>query len=46
VGLIKHSSVYTEGTKIGFTRNSEYEFVIDDEKIYRMKNSDICIKLC
>lgn len=46
VGLIKHSSIYPEGTKIGFTRNSEYEFTIDDEKIYRMKNSDICIKLC
>ena len=45
VGIVKHSSVYPEGTKIGFTRNSEYEFNIDDEKIYRMKNSDICIKL-
>ena len=45
VGVIVNSSIYSEGTKIGFTRNSEYQFTIDDKKIYRMKDSDICIKM-
>lgn len=45
VGIIKHSSLYSPGTKVGFTRNSEYEFTIDNQKIYRMKNSDICLKI-
>ena len=45
VGLVKSSSIYPEGTKVGFTRNSEYEFTIDGEKTYRMKDSDICIKM-
>lgn len=44
VGVIKSSSIHAEGTKVAFTRNSEYEFTIDDEKTYRMKDSDICIK--
>jgi hypothetical protein len=44
VGVVKNSSLYKEGTKVGFTKNSEYEFTIDDEKTYRMKDSDICIK--
>ena len=44
VGLIKISSVYDSGKKIGYTRNSEYEFEIDGEKVYRMRHSDICIE--
>lgn len=44
VGIIKHSSVYPEGTQVGFTKNSEYQFEIDGEKIYRMRLKDICIK--
>ena len=44
VGLIKNSSIYAPGTRIGFTKNSEYEFEIDDEKVYRMWEADICLK--
>lgn len=44
VGVIRNSSIYPKGTKVAFTRNSEYEFTIDEQKTYRMKNSDICIK--
>lgn len=47
LGLMKHgnvSGVY-EKDIVGFTKNSEYEFDIEGEKLYRMKNSDICIKL-
>lgn len=47
VGIIKHGNIksVSEGDMIGFTKNSEYEFNIEGEKIYRMKNSDICIKI-
>jgi|TARA_B110000977_G_scaffold44505_1_gene60437 co-chaperonin GroES (HSP10) len=47
VGLIKYSNSATlnEGDKVGFKPNREYEFSVDDKKVYRMKNSDILIKL-
>ena len=47
VGLIKYSNSATlnEGDKVGFKPNREYEFNVDDKKVYRMKNSDILIKL-
>ena len=46
VGIVKHGRIKNvlEGDLIAFTKNSEYEFNIDGEKIYRMKNNDICIK--
>jgi hypothetical protein len=46
VGLLKYGNIegVNENQTIGFTKNSEYEFVIDNEKLYRMRNSDICIK--
>ena len=44
VGLIRNSSTFKEGTRVGFTKNSEYEFEIDNEKVYRMRESDICLK--
>ena len=31
------------GTKVGFTKNSEYGFDIDGEKLYRMQTNDICL---
>ena len=34
-----------EGTRIGFTKNSEYEFEIDGEKLYRMQNQDVCLTI-
>jgi len=45
VGLVKYSSApgLNQGDKVGFTKNSEYEFTIDDEKLYRIRVQDICI---
>ena len=31
-----------EGNKVNFTKDSEYEFIINDEKLYRMRANDIC----
>ena len=31
-----------EGDKINFTKDSEYEFNIDGELLYRMRTLDIC----
>ena len=31
-----------EGNKVNFTKDSEYEFIINDEKLYRMRVNDIC----
>lgn len=51
VGLIEVSNKYLEskgivkGTKIGFTKNSEYEFNIEGKKLYRMQTRDICLKI-
>jgi|TARA_B100000085_G_scaffold276958_1_gene296765 hypothetical protein len=45
VGVVKYSNAFKPGDKIGFSKNSEYEFTIDKEKLYRMRNRDICIKL-
>lgn len=46
VGIVKYSNstTFLEGDKIAFKKNREYEFDIDNEKLYRMKNKDICIK--
>jgi len=43
VGLVKTSSIYEPGTRVGFTKNSEYQFDIEDEKVYRMREADLCI---
>ena len=34
-----------EGNRVGFTKNSEYQFEIDGEKLYRMRNDDICLTI-
>ena len=34
-----------KGDDVAFVDDSEYEFEIDDVKMYRMKTKDICIKL-
>ena len=44
MGVIKHSSLFPKGTRVGFTKNSEYEFELGGEKMYRMKVNDICVK--
>ena len=33
------------GDEVGFTPDSEYEFVIEDQKLYRVRSKNICIKL-
>ena len=33
-----------EGDVVGFTPSSEYEFVIDNNRLYRMTTRDIAIK--
>jgi hypothetical protein len=46
IGVIKYINhkELKPGDRIAFTKNSEYKFIINDEKLYRMKNRDICIK--
>jgi co-chaperonin GroES (HSP10) len=34
-----------EGDKINFTKNSEYEFDVNGEVLYRMRTNDICTVL-
>ena len=45
IGVIKYINHKTlkPGDRIAFTKNSEYKFTIEDEKLYRMRNRDICI---
>ena len=42
-GTIAYSNVLPTGTHIGFTPESEYEFLIDDEILYKMSERDIAI---
>ena len=50
VGVLKYGNSSLEGFKIqegdliGFTPNSEYEFIIDNDRLYRMRTNDITIK--
>jgi co-chaperonin GroES (HSP10) len=34
-----------EGDKVNFRKDSEYEFEVDGNLLYRMKSSDICTVL-
>jgi|TARA_A100001391_G_scaffold160013_2_gene118582 hypothetical protein len=49
VGIIKYSNSsleaikITNGTLVTFTPNSEFEFVIDNERLYCMKSNDIAL---
>ena len=42
--VYSNSNELKKGDKVGFKKNREYEFEINDEKLYRMKNKDIVIK--
>ena len=50
IGILKHGNSslealgITPGDVVGFTPNSEWDFVIDDERVYCMKSNDIVIK--
>ena len=45
VGVVEYSALIDKGTVVSFQPNSEYEFVIDGRKMYRMYNRNICLKL-
>lgn len=50
-GFVKYTNDYlksmgiNEGDKIAFNVDSEYEFILDGEKLYRMRNNSILAKL-
>ena len=45
VGIIKYTDgAFDINTLVGFTPNSEYEFVINGERLYRVMNKFITIK--
>ena len=50
IGILKHvdnsllKNGIKEGDLIGFTPDSEYEFIIDNERLYRVPTNSICIK--
>ena len=45
IGVIKYTDgTYNIDTLVGFTPNSEYEFIIDNKRLYRVLNKFITIK--
>ena len=50
IGILKYGNKSLEALKIapgdlvGFTKNSEFEFVVDGKRMYCMKSNDIVIK--
>ena len=46
MGIMKYTNknLPEVGSLIGFTPNSEYEFIIDNERLYRVRTQDISIK--
>lgn len=50
IGILKYGNKslealgINEGDLIGFNLNSEYEFIIDNNRLYRMQSKDITIK--
>ena len=47
VGVVRYinSPYVNTGDTVAFKKNSEYRFDINDEKLYRMRVNDICVKL-
>jgi hypothetical protein len=46
IGIIKYTNknLPKSGSLVGFTPNSEYEFIINNERLYRVRTQDIAIK--
>ena len=50
VGILKYGNSslealeINEGDKVGYTPNSEWEFLVEKERLYCMKSNDIVIK--
>lgn len=45
VGEIVYSNSFNKGTMVSFQPDSEYEFKVDGEKVYRMFDKNICVLL-
>jgi hypothetical protein len=49
VGIVKYSNKFLEalkitpGTLVTFTPNSEFEFIVEGERLYCMKSNDIAL---
>jgi hypothetical protein len=50
VGILKYGNSFldafkvNEGSLVGFSPSSEYEFIIENDRLYRMRTNDITIK--
>ena len=44
IGIVKYSSIYKEGDIVGFCPSSEYEFVINGDRLYRVLSNLITMK--
>ena len=47
IGIVKYtddSNIVKLNEKVGFTPYSEYEFIINDQKLYRVMTKEISIK--
>jgi len=50
IGVLKHGNSsldafkINEGSLVGFSPSSEYEFIIENDRLYRMQTNDITIK--
>lgn len=45
IGEVLYSNTFERGTKVSFQPDSEYEFKIDGQKVYRMFDKNICVLL-
>jgi len=48
LGVVEYVHNHSElkpGDNVYFNRDMEYEFTIDDKRMYRMKSSDVCLKI-
>ena len=52
IGILKYGNSslevlgITEGDVVGYTPYGEYDFIVDDKRLYCMKSNDIVIKKC
>ena len=44
VGIVEYSNVYNKKDIVGFSPNDEFEFVIEDKRLYRVMDKYITIK--
>ena len=49
IGIVKYldenfDSQIQQGDLVGFTPGSEYEFVVDDERLYRVRSQSLTIR--